>query len=230
MAARRRHRETLRVPVGDADAAARSVDDAQHAIATAGVAAPASRGQHNGGHCSLNPSTRLSAAGSAWSADMSASPASHRSMACRSASLRAPPAPWRETIHPRDVVPSPLSRQVPDGSANALSAANIHQNGRATHSVGDVPHLAWVHGYRGHDCRNNVHFSADGDAVYPAASVVVLAGVAPEGGRRRQRFYTDHTDDVLSLAPHPKRQVSCLRAPFHGKFFARLRPCMGCAS
>jgi microtubule-associated protein-like 6 len=60
-----------------------------------------------------------------------------------------------------------------------------------------------VHGYRGHDCRNNLHFSSAGDAVFPAASVVVLAGPAPEGGRRRQRFYTGHSDDVLSLAKHP---------------------------
>ena len=70
----------------------------------------------------------------------------------------------------------------------------------------EEPHLAWVHGYRGHDCRHNVAFSADGDAVYPAASVVVLAGVRP-GGKRQQRFFRRHTDDVLCLAAHPSRRI-----------------------
>ena len=66
--------------------------------------------------------------------------------------------------------------------------------------------LAWVHGYRGHDCRHNLFFSAAGEAVYPAASVVVVAS-ASDGGRRRQRFFAGHTDDVLALAPHPRREL-----------------------
>lgn len=70
-----------------------------------------------------------------------------------------------------------------------------------------APTLAWVHGYRGHDCRQNVHFNHAGEAIYPAASVVVIAGVGESGGKRRQRFFTEHTDDILCLAPHPNRII-----------------------
>eukprot|EP00965_Chrysotila_dentata_P155044 5123045-Pleurochrysis_carterae.AAC.2 len=77
-----------------------------------------------------------------------------------------------------------------------------------TDDVSDVapPHavLAWVHGYRGHDCRGNVHFNSEGDAVYAAASLVVVAGAAAEGGKRVQRFFRGHSDDVLCLAAHPQ--------------------------
>lgn len=58
--------------------------------------------------------------------------------------------------------------------------------------------LEWIHGYRGWDCRNNVHYVLDGAAVaYPAAAVVVLNN----GGS--QSFFDLHDDDVLSMAVHP---------------------------
>ena len=66
--------------------------------------------------------------------------------------------------------------------------------------------LVWVHGYRGHDCVQNVHLSAAGEAVYPAAALVVLVGTT-DSGKRTQRFFRGHTDDVLCLAAHPERRI-----------------------
>ena len=66
--------------------------------------------------------------------------------------------------------------------------------------------LVWVHGYRGHDCVQNVHLSAAGEAVYPAAALVVLVG-ATDSGKRKQRFFRGHTDDVLCLAAHPEGRI-----------------------
>ena len=116
-----------------------------------------------------------------------------------------------------------------DGSDEAFSMSKANAKDRAElralppwrRTLGDVgasgggdskaleeePTLAWVHGYRGHDCRQNVFFSAAGEAVYPAAAVIVLSGIAAEGGRRKQRFFMEHTDDVLCLAAHPDRVI-----------------------
>jgi WD40 repeat protein len=63
--------------------------------------------------------------------------------------------------------------------------------------------LEWIHGYRGWDCRSNVHSALGGDAfVYPAAGVVVV-GKIDASGKLSQRFFTQHDDDVLSVAVHP---------------------------
>ncbi|KAG5192222.1 WD40-repeat-containing domain protein, partial [Tribonema minus] len=62
--------------------------------------------------------------------------------------------------------------------------------------------LEWVHGYRGHDCRNNAVYAADGTVVYHAATLgIVLARNAE--GQSSQRFYQGHTNDILSLTLHP---------------------------
>ncbi len=62
--------------------------------------------------------------------------------------------------------------------------------------------LEWVHGYRSHDCRQNVHFVAASAAgasrfVYPAASTVVMhcGGASPV-----QRFFLGHSGPVTALA------------------------------
>lgn len=34
--------------------------------------------------------------------------------------------------------------------------------------------LDWVHGYRGRDCRSNIHFLPTGECAYFVASIVVL--------------------------------------------------------
>ena len=53
--------------------------------------------------------------------------------------------------------------------------------------------LEWVYGYRGHQCRNNLHYTASGEVVYFVAGVGVVYNVA-EG---KQRFYLGHSDDIV---------------------------------
>ena len=61
--------------------------------------------------------------------------------------------------------------------------------------------LAWVHGYRSFDCRNNLRYTAKSHMVYPAAALGIVSN------RREQRFFNLHTDDVISLAVHPQGKV-----------------------
>ncbi|RXG72696.1 Echinoderm microtubule-associated protein-like 1, partial [Armadillidium vulgare] len=63
--------------------------------------------------------------------------------------------------------------------------------------------LEWVYGYRGRDCRNNVHLLPTGEIVYFVASVVVLYNVEEQS----QRHYLGHTDDIKCLAVHPNRMT-----------------------
>ena len=64
--------------------------------------------------------------------------------------------------------------------------------------------LEWVHGYRSHDVRGNVRYLTTGEIVYTAAKLGVVLN--KEGGGI-QRFFTDHTDDVISLAVHPNGRL-----------------------
>lgn len=52
--------------------------------------------------------------------------------------------------------------------------------------------LDWVYGYRGRDCRNNLHLLPTGEIVYFVAAVVVLYNMEEHS----QRHYLGHTDDV----------------------------------
>ncbi|XP_016129329.1 echinoderm microtubule-associated protein-like 4 isoform X5 [Sinocyclocheilus grahami] len=61
--------------------------------------------------------------------------------------------------------------------------------------------LEWVYGYRGRDCRANVHLLPTGEIVYFIASVVVLFNYE----ERTQRHYLGHTDCVKCLAVHPDK-------------------------
>ncbi|CAG0886575.1 unnamed protein product [Darwinula stevensoni] len=63
--------------------------------------------------------------------------------------------------------------------------------------------LEWVYGYRGKDCRSNVHLLPTGEIVYFVAAVAVLFN--PE--EQSQRHYLGHTDDIKSLAVHPNRLI-----------------------
>ncbi|XP_066266402.1 echinoderm microtubule-associated protein-like 6 [Branchiostoma lanceolatum] len=63
--------------------------------------------------------------------------------------------------------------------------------------------LEWVYGYRGHRCRNNVHYSAAGEVVYFAAAV----GIVYNPDKHTQRFFMGHNDDIISLALHPERTL-----------------------
>lgn len=56
--------------------------------------------------------------------------------------------------------------------------------------------LEWVYGYRGHQCRSNLYYTASGEVVYFVAGVGVVYSVA-EG---RQRFFLGHSDDIIRFA------------------------------
>ncbi|CAN0063286.1 unnamed protein product [Pylaiella littoralis] len=59
--------------------------------------------------------------------------------------------------------------------------------------------LEWVHGYRGHDCRNAAMYTASGEVLFFAGSLVVRQDTP----KKIQRFFTDHTDEVLCFDAHP---------------------------
>jgi len=64
--------------------------------------------------------------------------------------------------------------------------------------------LDWVYGYRGKDCRSNIHvIESTDEIVYFAAAVVVLYNVK----NHTQRHYNMHNDDVKSLAVHPDQSI-----------------------
>ncbi|TNN30605.1 Echinoderm microtubule-associated protein-like 6 [Liparis tanakae] len=65
--------------------------------------------------------------------------------------------------------------------------------------------LDHVFGYRGFDCRNNLHYLNDGaDIVFHTAAAVVIQNLSAG----TQSFYLEHTDDILCLTvnQHPKYQ------------------------
>uniref|UniRef100_A0A665VSQ7 Uncharacterized protein n=1 Tax=Echeneis naucrates TaxID=173247 RepID=A0A665VSQ7_ECHNA len=63
--------------------------------------------------------------------------------------------------------------------------------------------LDWIYGYRGHQCRNNLYYTAGKEVVYFVAGV----GVVYNTREHCQRFYLGHNDDIISLALHPERSL-----------------------
>ncbi|XP_066583387.1 echinoderm microtubule-associated protein-like 2 isoform X3 [Prorops nasuta] len=63
--------------------------------------------------------------------------------------------------------------------------------------------IDWVYGYRGRDCRSNLHLLPTGEIVYFVAAVVVLYNKEEHS----QRHYQGHTDDVKCIAIHPNKLV-----------------------
>ncbi|KAM6977453.1 echinoderm microtubule-associated protein-like 6 [Aplochiton taeniatus] len=61
--------------------------------------------------------------------------------------------------------------------------------------------LEWIHGYRGHQCRNNLYYTAGKEIVYFVAGV----GVVYNTREHTQKFYLGHNDDIISLAIHPDK-------------------------
>nr|XP_015828065.2 echinoderm microtubule-associated protein-like 6 isoform X1 [Nothobranchius furzeri] len=61
--------------------------------------------------------------------------------------------------------------------------------------------LEWIHGYRGHQCRNNLFYTAGKELVYFVAGV----GVVYNTREHTQKFYLGHNDDIISLAIHPDK-------------------------
>ncbi|XP_012942464.1 echinoderm microtubule-associated protein-like 6 isoform X2 [Aplysia californica] len=67
----------------------------------------------------------------------------------------------------------------------------------------DSLRLEYVHGYRGYDCRNNVFYTQTGEVVYHVAATCVVHNKE----KNAQRFYTEHTDDILCLCIHPLKDI-----------------------
>lgn len=57
--------------------------------------------------------------------------------------------------------------------------------------------LEWVYGYRGHQCRNNLYYTAAKEIVYFVAGV----GVVYSPREHRQKFYRGHSDDIIRYRP-----------------------------
>ena len=60
--------------------------------------------------------------------------------------------------------------------------------------------LEWIHGYRSHDCRSNLLYSAAGSIVY---NVAALAVVYNKVSAKQQFLHGAHENEVVSIAPHP---------------------------
>ena len=67
--------------------------------------------------------------------------------------------------------------------------------------------LEFVHGYRAHDCRDNLHFAFDGCIVYHAAAL----GIVYDANAHKQRFFFGHDADILCLAMHPSGRLALVR-------------------
>jgi WD40 repeat protein len=74
-----------------------------------------------------------------------------------------------------------------------------------TDKTAPVSHLRleWVYGYRGHQCRNNLFYTATEEIVYFVAGVGVIYNIREHG----QRFFLGHNDDIICLALHPDRRL-----------------------
>ncbi|KAF1375383.1 hypothetical protein PFLUV_G00219460 [Perca fluviatilis] len=91
----------------------------------------------------------------------------------------------------------PVSRAAPQ--PEKLQKNNVSKKKRL---VEDLV-LDHVFGFRGFDCRNNLHYLNDGtDIVYHTAATAIVHSLS----NGTQSFYLEHTDDILSLTAnqHPK--------------------------
>uniref|UniRef100_A0A673LU81 Echinoderm microtubule-associated protein-like 5 n=1 Tax=Sinocyclocheilus rhinocerous TaxID=307959 RepID=A0A673LU81_9TELE len=91
----------------------------------------------------------------------------------------------------------PVSRAPP--MPEKLQTNNV---GKKKRPIEDLV-LELVLGYRGNDCRNNVHYLNEGaDIIYHTASVGVVLNLTTAC----QSFYLEHSDDILCLTinQHPK--------------------------
>ena len=62
--------------------------------------------------------------------------------------------------------------------------------------------LEHAYGYRGHDRRNNLLYTAEGHIVYMVAAIgVVYTKTA------MRSTYSMHTDDIISIAMHPDKRI-----------------------
>ncbi|KAI3380118.1 hypothetical protein SNEBB_001204 [Seison nebaliae] len=115
-----------------------------------------------------------------------------------------------------DQTPEVRSRRITDQKHKKIKKARSHEfKERMTRQVKDIPivkkkvpstnsnseitdlKLAYIHGYRGFDCRDNLSYVKDGSAcVYHAGA----AGIVLDLKTDAQEFYLEHTDDIICLA------------------------------
>ena len=85
-------------------------------------------------------------------------------------------------------------------SAQLLDKDNVTEDVNENREKIDALKLKHIHGYRGFDCRDNLFYVDDGKKiVYCAAGAGVVMNLAD----KKQEFYLEHTDDIISLAVNP---------------------------
>ena len=63
--------------------------------------------------------------------------------------------------------------------------------------------LDYVHGFRCHDIRNNLRYTADGKLAYCCAGI----GVIMDQKSNTQKHFMGHTDDIHCIAMHPDGKI-----------------------
>mmetsp|Transcript_56787 Transcript_56787/g.179562 ORF Transcript_56787/g.179562 Transcript_56787/m.179562 type:complete len:888 (-) Transcript_56787:309-2972(-) len=63
--------------------------------------------------------------------------------------------------------------------------------------------LDFIYGYRAHDTRHNLLYNYDNMVVYHAGA----AGIVYDSAEHTQQFFLGHTDDIVSLAMHPEKEL-----------------------
>ncbi|XP_041356137.1 echinoderm microtubule-associated protein-like 2 isoform X2 [Gigantopelta aegis] len=63
--------------------------------------------------------------------------------------------------------------------------------------------LDWIYGYRGHDCRMNIHVLANQEIAYFLANTVILYNLEAH----TQRHYREHTEDIKCMAVHTNGNI-----------------------
>ncbi|EGD80929.1 hypothetical protein PTSG_01512 [Salpingoeca rosetta] len=99
----------------------------------------------------------------------------------------------------------PSDRQSKIAKRRSNAKKNKFGRGRA-HAAKSKPaikslKLHFIHGYRAYDARNNLRFIDRETIVFHAAGACVVMNITT----RQQKFYLQHTDDVLCLAVNPRK-------------------------
>lgn len=80
---------------------------------------------------------------------------------------------------------------------------SVPSNYRPSARDGEAPEagleLEHIYGYRCHDTRNNLAYTADGKLVYHAAAV----GIVHDQKANKQKFMMEHNDDITAFAITP---------------------------
>ncbi|XP_045197699.2 echinoderm microtubule-associated protein-like 2 isoform X2 [Mercenaria mercenaria] len=63
--------------------------------------------------------------------------------------------------------------------------------------------LQWVYGYRGNDCRKNIHTLAGGEILYFMSYVAIIYNK----DTHKQKFYKEHTDDIKCIDVHSNKFI-----------------------